>query len=132
MNTSSPKHKTINLFESKRAGGFWPFADQPGPNGQLTGKLEAEMELLTKEEALEKPAGRGQDEPNSNPHLDKPNRPPTSFFWFTSPFKTCKFIICKRFKCILITVVCVFLAVLLIALFIYAIPQLLARKMVGV
>ena len=35
MNTSSPDHKTINLFESKRAGGFWPFADQPGPDGQL-------------------------------------------------------------------------------------------------
>ncbi|CDS40655.1 myoferlin [Echinococcus multilocularis] len=132
MNTSSPKNKMINLFESKRASGFWPFADQPGPDGQLTGKLEAEIELLTKEEALERPAGKGQDEPNANPHLDKPKRPETSFFWFTSPFKTCKFIICKRFKCILITIICVFLAVLLIALFIYAIPQLLARKMVGV
>ncbi len=30
------------------------------------------MELLTKEEALERPAGKGQDEPNANPHLDKP------------------------------------------------------------
>nr|CDS32028.1 myoferlin [Hymenolepis microstoma] len=132
INTNSPKHKTINLFESKRAGGFWPFIDQSGPEAQLTGKLEAEMELLTKQEALERPAGKGQDEPNSNPHLDKPNRPETSFFWFTSPFKTCKFIICKRFKCILITIICVFLAVLLVALFIYALPQLLARKMVGV
>lgn len=36
MNTNSPKHKTINLFESKRTSGFWPFADQPGPDGQLT------------------------------------------------------------------------------------------------
>lgn len=36
MNTSSPKNKMINLFESKRVNGFWPFADQPGPNGQLT------------------------------------------------------------------------------------------------
>ncbi|KAM3186213.1 hypothetical protein ACTXT7_004799 [Hymenolepis weldensis] len=132
MNTNSPKHKTINLFESKRTGGFWPFADQPGPDGQLTGKLEAEIELLTKQEAMERPAGKGQDEPNSNPHLDKPKRPETSFFWFTSPFKTCKFIICKRFKCILITIICVFLVVLLVALFIYALPQLLARKMVGV
>ncbi|KAM7540290.1 hypothetical protein Aperf_G00000029285 [Anoplocephala perfoliata] len=131
MNTSSRKHKTINLFESKRVGGFWPFADHPGPDGELTGKLEAEMHLLTKEEALESLAGRGQDEPNSNPHLDKPNRPITSFLWFTSPFKTFKFVICKRFKCILITVLCVFLVVLLFALFIYAFPQLLARKIVG-
>ncbi|VDL89995.1 unnamed protein product [Schistocephalus solidus] len=132
IQTSQPKTKFINLFESKRAGGFWPFVDAPGPDMKLTGKLEAEMELLTKEEAELKPAGPGQDEPNANPHLDKPKRPETSFFWFTSPFKTCKFIICKRFKCILITIVCVFLAILLIALFIYAIPQLLARKMVGV
>ena len=39
MNTSSPKHKMINLFESKRAGGFWPFADQPGPDGQLAVRM---------------------------------------------------------------------------------------------
>lgn len=36
------------------------------------GKLEAEIELLTKEEALQRPAGKGRDEPNANPHLDKP------------------------------------------------------------
>lgn len=34
--------------------------------------MEAEIELLTKQEAMDRPAGKGQDEPNSNPHLDKP------------------------------------------------------------
>lgn len=38
----------------------------------VKGKLEADIELLTKEEATEKAAGEGQDEPNANPHLDKP------------------------------------------------------------
>ncbi|KAM7540784.1 hypothetical protein Aperf_G00000029183 [Anoplocephala perfoliata] len=132
MNTSSQKHKMINLFEAKRTGGFWPFADQPGPDGQLTGKLEAEMELLTKEEALAKPAGKGQDEVNANPHLDKPNRPATSFLWFTSPLKTCKFIIWKRLKWIIIITLIVVLLILLIVFFVYALPGLLARKMVGV
>jgi len=30
------------------------------------------MELVTESEALDRPAGRGQDEPNQNPTLDPP------------------------------------------------------------
>ena len=36
------------------------------------GKVEMELELVTREEAEEWPAGQGQEEPNMNPHLDPP------------------------------------------------------------
>ena len=38
----------------------------------LQGKLEMTLELLTQQEAEEKPAGKGRDEPNLNPKLDPP------------------------------------------------------------
>ena len=31
-----------------------------------------ELEILSKEDAEAKPAGKGQEEPNENPHLDPP------------------------------------------------------------
>lgn len=36
------------------------------------GKVEMEMELVSAEEAEERPAGQGQEEPNMNPKLDPP------------------------------------------------------------
>ena len=34
--------------------------------------MEMAIELLTKEEAESKPAGKGRDEPNQNPTLEEP------------------------------------------------------------
>uniref|UniRef100_A0A672Q048 Myoferlin-like n=1 Tax=Sinocyclocheilus grahami TaxID=75366 RepID=A0A672Q048_SINGR len=62
------------------------------------GKVELTLEIVNEKEADEKPAGKGRDEPNMNPKLDPPKRPDTSFFWFTNPFKTCRFIVWRRFK----------------------------------
>ncbi len=36
------------------------------------GKLELELEILTEEEARQRPAGRGREEPNENPKLEPP------------------------------------------------------------
>ena len=36
------------------------------------GKVEMEIELITKEEAEVRPAGKARDEPNMNPVLDPP------------------------------------------------------------
>lgn len=36
------------------------------------GKLELELEILTEDEARERPAGRGREEPNENPKLETP------------------------------------------------------------
>lgn len=38
----------------------------------LQGKIEMELEILTKEDAEAKPAGRAREEPNENPHLKDP------------------------------------------------------------
>jgi hypothetical protein len=38
----------------------------------VQGKVELELEILTEEEARERPAGRGREEPNENPKLDEP------------------------------------------------------------
>ncbi len=36
------------------------------------GKVEIELEILTEEEARERPAGHGREEPNENPKLEPP------------------------------------------------------------
>lgn len=39
---------------------------------EMAGKCELEFEILTEEEALCKPAGRGREAPNENPRLEPP------------------------------------------------------------
>ena len=36
------------------------------------GKIEMTLEIVTEEEAEQKPAGQGQEEPNANPFLEPP------------------------------------------------------------
>ena len=36
------------------------------------GKVEMEVELVTEDEAKERPAAPARDEPNDNPHLEPP------------------------------------------------------------
>ncbi|CAL8071098.1 unnamed protein product [Calicophoron daubneyi] len=130
--TTKRSSDTINLFESRRTRGFWPFIRNENGIDLLAGKGELELELLTHEEAALKPAGRGREDPNENPYLEPPKRPETSFFWLTSPWKTFKFIIWKRCKWVILGILLAVIFGLLIALFIYAMPHLLARKLVGV
>ena len=101
------------------------------------GKVEMELEIVTLEEEQLRPAGMGRSEPNMNPKLDPPklaykihhaladkfySRPSTSFLWFTSPWRTFKFIIWKNFKWhIIFSIVAVFV-ILLIIIFIYNTP----------
>jgi hypothetical protein len=63
-----------DLFRAKRVRGWFPckFYDKKSKSWILGGKIDAEIELLTVEEAELLPAGEGQDEPNSNPFLPKP------------------------------------------------------------
>ena len=88
----------------------------------LQGKLELEIEVLTEEEANLKPAAKSRDEPNQNPHLEEPNRPATSFLWFTSPLKTFKHIIWKHYKWHIIGTIVIILLVILLVIFIYTAP----------
>lgn len=38
----------------------------------IQGKIEMELEILSKEDSEAKPAGKGQEDPNENPHLNAP------------------------------------------------------------
>lgn len=60
----------INLFKQKRVKGWWPFyIKRESDEMELTGKVEAEIHLLTAEEADKVPAGHGRNEPDP---LEKP------------------------------------------------------------
>ncbi|XP_064114142.1 myoferlin-like [Macrobrachium nipponense] len=63
---------TVNLFEAKRVYGYFPFTSVVDGITEIAGKIEMEMEVLTEEEAKERPAGQGRDEPNLNPKLPDP------------------------------------------------------------
>lgn len=68
------KLQYVNLFKAKRLKGWFPckYFDKKANVWKLGGKIEAEFELLTAEEAEGKPAGKGRSEPNVNPTLNKP------------------------------------------------------------
>ena len=98
FNDGEPREGTFSLFESKRIRGWWPMKGKlnkpPEKKGTIglavspttfpilarthsparlaQGKIELELEILTKEEAEERPAGRARDDPNANPKLDPP------------------------------------------------------------
>ncbi|XP_015759463.1 PREDICTED: dysferlin-like [Acropora digitifera] len=86
------------------------------------GKLEMTLELLSKQEVEENPAGQGREEPNQNPTLDPPNRPATSFGWFSSPFKSLRYILWRRFRCKIIAFLVIVILLVLVAIFFYSMP----------
>eukprot|EP00731_Ephydatia_muelleri_P021722 Em0014g313a len=116
------KAETVNLFEQKTIKGFWPVYSNRKEGRELTGKLELEMELVTAEEHEQRPAGKARDEPNTNPVLSPPNRPATSFFWFSSPLKTLRFVVWKQFKWPIIIGTVLVLIAIAVAIFVYTAP----------
>ncbi|XP_007516850.2 myoferlin isoform X2 [Erinaceus europaeus] len=124
------KVKTASLFEQKSMKGWWPcYADKDGSR-VLAGKVEMTLEVLNEKEADERPAGKGRDEPNMNPKLDPPNRPDTSFLWFTNPCKTMKFIVWRRFKWVIIGLLILLILLLFVAVLLYSLPNYLSMKIV--
>lgn len=124
------KAKTASLFEQKSMKGWWPcYADKDGSR-VMAGKVEMTLEILNENEADERPAGKGRDEPNMNPKLDPPNRPETSFLWFTNPCKTMKFIVWRRFKWAIIGLLILLALLLFTAVLLYSLPNYLSMKIV--
>ncbi|KAG7240139.1 hypothetical protein INR49_027885 [Caranx melampygus] len=118
--SSTAKRPLSNsLFSQKSVRGWWPCAiEQDGKHG----KVEMTLEIVEEKEMEERPAGKGRDEPNMNPKLDPPNRPDTSFFWFTNPCKTMKFIVWRRFRWIFIGVILLLLVILFLGILFYSLP----------
>ncbi|XP_039095492.1 dysferlin isoform X1 [Hyaena hyaena] len=120
----------VSLFEQKTVKGWWPCVAEEGEKKILAGKLEMTLEIVAESEHEERPAGQGRDEPNMNPKLEDPRRPDTSFLWFTSPYKTMKFILWRRFRCAIILFIILFILLLFLGIFVYAFPNYAAMKLV--
>ncbi|XP_061731426.1 fer-1-like protein 4 isoform X1 [Nerophis ophidion] len=96
------------------------FTDSSGHVYLLVGKVEAELQLVTLEQAEANPVGRGRKEPEP---LDKPNRPSTTFTWFVNPMKTFIFLIWKKFKKFILVLVLLAVVTLFLGLLVYSLPQ---------
>ncbi|XP_010139718.1 PREDICTED: fer-1-like protein 4, partial [Buceros rhinoceros silvestris] len=104
------------------------FTDPSGNTYLLTGKVEAEFQLLTVEEAEKSPVGLGRKEPEP---LEKPNRPKTSFNWFVNPMKTFVFFIWKRYKKYIIVLFIVAVLTIFLVLLIYTMPGYISEKIIN-
>ncbi|XP_040924277.1 myoferlin isoform X2 [Betta splendens] len=126
-------HKTDHaksLFAQQSVRGWWPCSLEQNGKKTLGGKVEMTLEIVNETEADERPAGKGREEPNMNPKLDFPKRPETSFFWFTNPCKTMKFIVWKRFRCLFICLIILIIVVLFLAILLYSLPNYISMKIV--
>ncbi|KAL6490640.1 hypothetical protein MHYP_G00009850 [Metynnis hypsauchen] len=128
---TQPQDKLVSLFEQKTVKGWWPCVCDRQGEKILAGKVEMSMEIVSEQEQDERPAGLGRDEPNMNPHLEEPQRPETSFLWFSSPYKTLKFILWRRFKWLILGLILLFFILLFLGVFLYSFPNYAAMKMVG-
>nr|XP_041571493.1 dysferlin isoform X7 [Taeniopygia guttata] len=130
VDDSLSSSRSVSLFEQKTVKGWWPCVAEQNQQKILAGKLEMTLEIVAEQEHEERPAGMGRDEPNMNPRLEDPKRPETSFLWFTSPYKTLKFILWRRYKWVLILAILLFILLLFLGIFIYAFPNYAAMKLV--
>uniref|UniRef100_A0AAQ5XDI0 Otoferlin n=1 Tax=Amphiprion ocellaris TaxID=80972 RepID=A0AAQ5XDI0_AMPOC len=129
MVTNEAEMPMVSIFKQKRIKGWWPFvARNEEDEFELTGKVEAELHLLTGEEAEKSPAGEGRNEPEP---LEKPNRPDTSLLWFLTPFKAIKHLVCTQYKWLAIKIVTALLLLAMLALFLYSMPGYMVKKMLG-
>ncbi|CAK6964083.1 myoferlin-like [Scomber scombrus] len=120
-----------SLFAQQSVRGWWPCSIEKDGKVSLGGKVEMTLEIVSETDVDERPAGKGRDEPNMNPKLDPPKRPETSFFWFTNPCKTMKFIVWRRFRCLFIGLIILFILVLFLAIFLYSLPNYISMKIVN-
>ncbi|KAM8947023.1 fer-1-like protein 4 isoform 2-T2 [Pelodytes ibericus] len=104
------------------------FTDPSGNMYILAGKVEAEFQLLTVEEAEKNPVGLGRKEPEP---LDKPNRPKTSFNWFVNPLKTFIFFIWKRYKKYIISLIIIAILTMFLVLILYTMPGYISEKIIN-
>nr|XP_053654468.1 otoferlin-like [Cherax quadricarinatus] len=119
----------VNIFKQRRVKGWWPFyIKRENEEMELTGKVEAEIHLLTKDEAEKNPAGLGRNEPDP---LEKPSRPDASFMWFLNPLKSIRYIIWHNYKWAIIKLLVFFALTIFFVLFFYSVPGFTVKKMLG-
>ncbi|XP_072371523.1 fer-1-like protein 4 [Scyliorhinus torazame] len=104
------------------------FTDSSNNTYILRGKVEAEIHLLTAEEAEKSPVGLGRKEPEP---LEKPNRPNTSFNWFMNPLKSFVYFIWRNYKWYIIGLLVIVILALFIFLVLYTMPQFISEKIIN-
>ncbi|CAF5179102.1 unnamed protein product, partial [Rotaria magnacalcarata] len=60
--------------------------------------------------------------------LDEPNRPKTSFLWFTSPWKTFRYVIWLNFKWTIIISLIIFIFIVFLLLGLWSLPGEFIRQ----
>ncbi|XP_061482497.1 otoferlin isoform X2 [Rhineura floridana] len=129
LGTGETEVPMVSIFKQKRVKGWWPFlARDENDEMEMTGKVEAELHLLTTEEAEKSPAGLARNEPDP---LEKPNRPDTSFIWFLNPLKSIRYLICTRYKWLIIKIILALLLLIMVGLFLYSMPGYMVKKLLG-
>ncbi|XP_058828007.1 otoferlin [Topomyia yanbarensis] len=121
--TTTTKHPYVNLFRVDKIRGWFPIVGKKDNKIVQTGKVDLELEILTEEEALLRPAGRGRKPPQS---LPVPDRPDASFNWYRSPLKSFRLILWPCARKVLI----VGFVIALIALACYAVITALPASFV--
>ncbi|KAK5917361.1 hypothetical protein CgunFtcFv8_012258 [Champsocephalus gunnari] len=130
MVTNQGEMPSISIFKQKRIKGWWPFvARNEDDEFELTGKVEAELHLLTGEEAERSPVGEGRNEPDP---MEKPNRPDIALLWFLIPFKAAKHLICDQYRWLTIKLFSALLLLAILGIFLYSMPGYMVKKMMGV
>ena len=59
------------------------------------------------------------------------SRPDTTFLWFISPLKAIRYLICNRYKWLIIKIVLALLVLAMLGLFIYSMPGYMVKKLLG-
>lgn len=59
------------------------------------------------------------------------SRPDTTFLWFLSPLKAIRYLVCNRYKWLIIKVVLALLLLIMLGLFLYSMPGYLVKKLLG-
>uniref|UniRef100_A0A8C4HU18 C2 domain-containing protein n=1 Tax=Dicentrarchus labrax TaxID=13489 RepID=A0A8C4HU18_DICLA len=123
MVTNEGEMPMVSIFKQKRIKGWWPFvARNEEDEFELTGKVEAELHLLTGEEAERSPVGEGRNEPD---------RPDIALLWFLIPFKAAKHLVCDQYRWLTIKILSVLMLLAILGLFLYNMPGYMVKKMLG-
>ncbi|KAM4043918.1 otoferlin [Anomaloglossus baeobatrachus] len=119
----------VSIFKQKRVKGWWPFvARNENDEMELTGKVEAELHLLTAEEAEKTPAGLGRNEPDP---LEKPNRPDTSLMWLLRPLRIAAVLLWRHYRWHLLGLLLAAVVLVFVALSLYTMPGALNQRLLN-
>uniref|UniRef100_UPI0035900243 otoferlin-like isoform X2 n=1 Tax=Myxine glutinosa TaxID=7769 RepID=UPI0035900243 len=117
-----------SIFKLKRIKGWWPltFRDE-NDEEKLAGKVEAEMHLLTSDEAEKSPVGQARNEPEP---LEKPNRPNSSINWFLNPMKSLALVIWRNYKWYIFGAIFIIILAVFIVLLMYTLPGAISNNLI--